>query len=103
VFTRYSANDAQFPVNDRSLFNGKSHAIGGVSRPNGPAGYAIGKLTTAAIRRGPDREVALRVVPFDNILDDRGFGCLCGLCIRAKTPLITIDAQTMRKPRAVNL
>jgi hypothetical protein len=26
--TRYSANDLQFPVNDRSLFTGKSHAIG---------------------------------------------------------------------------
>jgi hypothetical protein len=29
VLTRYSANDPQFPVNDRSLFTGKSHAIGG--------------------------------------------------------------------------
>src|SRR5258707_704571 len=28
VLTRYSANDPQFPVNDRSLFTGKSHAIG---------------------------------------------------------------------------
>jgi hypothetical protein len=29
VFTRYSANDRQFPVNDWSLFTGKAHAIGG--------------------------------------------------------------------------
>jgi hypothetical protein len=28
VLTRYSANDPQFPVNDRSLFTGKLHAIG---------------------------------------------------------------------------
>jgi hypothetical protein len=34
VLTRYSANDPQFPVNGRSLFTGKSHAIGGASRPN---------------------------------------------------------------------
>jgi hypothetical protein len=31
VLTRYSANDPQFPVNDRPLFTGKSHAIGGRS------------------------------------------------------------------------
>ena len=36
VFTRYSANNPQFPVNDRSLFTGKFHVIGGASRPNGP-------------------------------------------------------------------
>jgi hypothetical protein len=35
ALTRYSANDPQFSVNDRSLFTGKSHAIGGASRPNG--------------------------------------------------------------------
>ena len=29
ALTRYSANDPQFPVNDWSLFTGKSHAIGG--------------------------------------------------------------------------
>jgi len=29
ALTRYSANDLQFPVNDRSPFTGKSHAIGG--------------------------------------------------------------------------
>jgi hypothetical protein len=29
VITGYSANDPQFPVNDRSLFTGKAHAIGG--------------------------------------------------------------------------
>jgi len=34
VFTRYSANDPQFPVNDWTLFTGNSHAIGGASRPN---------------------------------------------------------------------
>jgi hypothetical protein len=28
VLTRYSANDPQIPVNDWSLFTGKSHAIG---------------------------------------------------------------------------
>jgi hypothetical protein len=28
VLTRYSANDPQFPVNDWSLFTGKSHEIG---------------------------------------------------------------------------
>jgi hypothetical protein len=42
VLTRYSANDPQFPVNDQSLFTGvpatgKSHAIGGAARANGPA------------------------------------------------------------------
>jgi hypothetical protein len=37
VFTRYSANDPQFPVSDGSLFTGKSHLVGGASRPNGPA------------------------------------------------------------------
>jgi hypothetical protein len=37
VFTRYSANDPPFPVNERSLFTGKFHAIGGASRPNGSA------------------------------------------------------------------
>jgi hypothetical protein len=37
VLTRYSANDPQFPVNDRSLFTGESHVVGGASRPNGPA------------------------------------------------------------------
>ena len=41
VFTRYSANNPQFPVNDRSLFTGvpatgKSQVIGGPPRPNGP-------------------------------------------------------------------
>ena len=29
VFTRYSAKELRFPVNDGSLFTGKSHAIGG--------------------------------------------------------------------------
>ena len=29
VLTRYSANDRQFPVNDRRLFTGKSYASGG--------------------------------------------------------------------------
>jgi hypothetical protein len=29
VLTRYSANDAQFPVNDWSLFTGKFHVVGG--------------------------------------------------------------------------
>jgi hypothetical protein len=28
VFRRYSANNPQFPVNDRSLFTGMSHTIG---------------------------------------------------------------------------
>jgi hypothetical protein len=37
VLTRSSANKPQFPVNDRSLFTGKSRVIGGASRPNGPA------------------------------------------------------------------
>jgi hypothetical protein len=37
LFTRYSANDLQFPVNDWSLFAGKRHAIRGASRTNGPA------------------------------------------------------------------
>jgi hypothetical protein len=37
VFTRYSANDRQFPMNDRSPFTEKSHAIGEASRPNGTA------------------------------------------------------------------
>jgi hypothetical protein len=37
MLTRYSANDPQFPVNDWSLFTGKSHATSGASRPNGPA------------------------------------------------------------------
>jgi hypothetical protein len=32
VLTRYSANDPHFPVNDRSLFTGKTHVIGGASR-----------------------------------------------------------------------
>jgi hypothetical protein len=31
VLTRYSANDPQLPVNDRSLFTWKSHGIGGRS------------------------------------------------------------------------
>jgi hypothetical protein len=31
ALTRYSANNPQFPVNDRSLCTGKSHAIGGRS------------------------------------------------------------------------
>jgi hypothetical protein len=34
VLTRYSANNRQFPVNDRSLFTGKSCEA---SRPNGLA------------------------------------------------------------------
>jgi hypothetical protein len=29
ALTRYSANNPQFPVNDRSLFTGKSHVVGG--------------------------------------------------------------------------
>ena len=42
VLTRYSANDQQFPVNDRSPFTGvpatgKCHVVGGAPRPNGPA------------------------------------------------------------------
>jgi predicted nucleic acid-binding protein len=37
VLTRYSANNPQFPVNDRSLFTGTSHVVGGASRPNNPA------------------------------------------------------------------
>jgi hypothetical protein len=58
ALTRYSANDLQFPVNDRSLFTGvpatgtpaagKSHAIGGASRPNG---LADGE-ESGAIRKG---------------------------------------------------
>jgi len=40
---RYSASDPQFPVNDQSVFTGKSHAIGGASRPNEPACGAWGK------------------------------------------------------------
>jgi hypothetical protein len=32
ALTRYSANDPQFPVNDRSPFTGKSHVVGGASR-----------------------------------------------------------------------
>ncbi len=42
ALTRYSANDPQLPVNDRSLFTevpvtGKSDVVGAASRPNGPA------------------------------------------------------------------
>ena len=37
AFTRYSANDRQFPVNDRSLFTGKSRVGEGSPRPNGLA------------------------------------------------------------------
>jgi hypothetical protein len=40
ALTRYSANDPQFPVNDGSLFTGKSHAIGGTSAGKlNPADY----------------------------------------------------------------
>jgi len=35
ALTRYSANDPQFPVNDRSLFTGKTLVGGGASQPNG--------------------------------------------------------------------
>jgi hypothetical protein len=34
ALTRYSANDPQFPVNDRSLFTGKTYVVGGAARPN---------------------------------------------------------------------
>ena len=40
VLTRYSANDPQFPVNDRPLFTGKTHVVGAASRPNRPAAPA---------------------------------------------------------------
>ena len=33
VLTRYSANDPQFPANDRAPFTGKSHVVGGADRP----------------------------------------------------------------------
>jgi hypothetical protein len=32
MLTRYSANNPQFPVNDRALFTGKSHVVGGALR-----------------------------------------------------------------------
>jgi len=57
VFTRYSANDPQFPVNDWSLFTGKSHAIGGASRPNGPAD---GEGTPQRLGAGAPREEVFR-------------------------------------------
>jgi DNA gyrase inhibitor GyrI len=36
LLTRYSANNPQFPVNDRLLFTGKSHVVG-ASWPERPA------------------------------------------------------------------
>jgi hypothetical protein len=65
VLTRYSANDPQFPVDDRSLFTGKSHVVGGASRPNGPADGEgtpeAGLGAWSARRRGPPGGEASRV------------------------------------------
>jgi hypothetical protein len=64
VLTRYSANDPQFPVNDWSLFTGKSHAIGGASHPNGPAdgeGTPRGRCAGRLLGAGAPGEEAPRV------------------------------------------
>ena len=52
VLTRYSANDPQFPVNDRSLFTEKAHVVGAASRPNGPAdGIALSMMIGTPLAR----------------------------------------------------
>src|ERR1700735_2311623 len=47
ALTRYSANDPQFPVNDRSLFTGKTYVVGGAERrgrmPDQRRTYVFGK------------------------------------------------------------
>jgi hypothetical protein len=63
VFTRYSANDPQFPVNGWSLFTGKCHAMHGALRPKSPTdgeGDAADRSAFAAKRRRSRRYVSRR-------------------------------------------